>query len=146
MKCNVYGSDKYGSYTLTFENGIISSIVKGVIGDSLTSKFIADLKIMAEHVPGSIWGYYSDQSECQGFTPHSESNLVESSKHSIASGCVEDAYLSGSAMAIDQIAKTRMKAGVPTDLQERLFDSEQDAKAFLQKALEKAYRATGESK
>lgn len=123
----------------------MSDVVKGLIGDSLTTKFIEDMKSIVERIPVKIWAYYADQSDCQGFTPHSENNLIESNKHSIQSGCVVDAYLSGSALALDQVAKTRVKAGVPVDIQDRIFDTESEAKAFLQKALQKAYQKTGDS-
>lgn len=139
MRLNAEAKDKYGSYRLSFEDGIVSAHVKGLIGDTLAIKFSTDLQGFINKMPDSPWGYYSDQVECVGYTPNAETTLVASHVNAGKAGCVVDAYLSGTALSVDQISKIRKRAGIHGDFSHRMFENESLAKAYIQNELQNLY-------
>lgn len=146
MKLEAEAKDKFGNYFLRYENGIVSAHVKGLISDSLAIKFSQDMKRFIKQIPDAIWGYYSDQIECIGYTPNAEKSLVESHIYAAKAGCVVDAYRSGTALSVDQISKIRRRAEIHGNFSHRMFENETLAKAYIQEKLQDLYQSTADHK
>lgn len=141
MRNKIEGKDKYGSFALHFDNSVLSATIKGLFGDALTLKFVTETRRMVDSIAVPYWGYYSNQIECMGGTPKAELLLADSYRHSKQSGCVIDAYLAGSPLAIDQVSRLRELAGIHSDVSHHLFDSENAAKAFIDNFLASFYKS-----
>ena len=139
MKLEANCKDKYGSYTLIYKKSVVCAVIKGMISDYLSMSFTRDMLKIAEAIPETYWGYYADHLECLGYTPQSESNLLDSHNNSRRLGCVVDAYRSGSALAIEQISQIRKRAGIQNDFRDRLFENEDLAIEFINRTINKQY-------
>lgn len=135
------GQDKYGQYTLQYQDGILTSKIIGAIGHGLTAKFNHDIMEMFSLVKGTPFGYLGDLSECQAFTAEAEKLLYVSHKDAIKSGCVIDAYCVGTALSIEQLRRVRETAGIGTHLEKHLFSTQQDAREFIRAVLNKVNKA-----
>ena len=123
--------DKYGSYSLSFEEQIVSGRIRGALGDTLSKRFLKDMQSIVHNNFVAPWSYLADMSTCEGLTGTAEKKLQETYSYCINSGCVVDAYCVQSPIAIDQIRRIRTVLGVRGDIDNHIFTRLQDAKAFI---------------
>ena len=128
--------DKHANYKVEFVDNVIIATIKGSIGESLTKRFCRDVEHMVELFPaGTYWAYLGDMSECDGYTGQAEPHLLHNSNFAKNHGCLVDAYVIPSPVAREQLRKVRIKAELPGELNERLFDNVEQAKHFLTTSL-----------
>lgn len=133
--------DKYGRYTLAYHDRILTSEVIGAIGRGLTIKFNSDMMTMFSLIEDKPFGYLGDLSQCQAYTADAEKLLYISHHDAIKSGCVVDAYCVGTALSIEQLRRVRQNAGIETPLEDHIFPSLQDARAYINLVLSKVDKA-----
>lgn len=123
--------DRFGSYSMNYENQILYARVMGSIGKGLSDRFCADLLRIVYYIEDIHWGYLGDLTDCVAATPEAREVLVEAIKLCITSGCEVDAYVINVAMAEDQLSNARKMLGVDNALDKQVFNDCEQAKKFI---------------
>ena len=131
MTSKLQAKDKYGSYHLSYQDGILSCVVVGAIGFNLAKKYVEDLKQMVASIDEPYWGYCADFSQFQAYTSEAASLMPDAHKIGMEHGCVADSYKLGSALSVSQLKIIRTNCGIETLLQENSFVTEKDCHAYL---------------
>lgn len=135
MKLTYSGADKYGSYDLRYDKGILYAVVKGAIGLSLAKKFHLDLQDVFAKTKQQPWAYVGDLSACHAYTEEVEALLPTVHLQAIEAGCVVDAYIFGTAVLKAQIDKIRTKAGAQLELRHCTFDTVEHCEKYVANVL-----------
>lgn len=109
---------------------------KGTLNGSLMRFFNTHLEEVLGDVKGTPWGYLSNAMETSAATKEVEDLLLESGLLGLKWGCVAAAYVMTSPIAIAQTQRVREKMGIPYSIQDILFDSEDEAKTFLENSVQ----------
>lgn len=123
--------DKYGSYSLSVEEQIVKGCVSGALGDTLSKRFLHDMRSITNEISPLNWAYLADMRKCEGLTGIAERNLQETYRYCISNGCVVDAYCVESPVAIDQMCRIRETLGIKGDINKHVFATLQEATAFI---------------
>ncbi|MCC2617438.1 hypothetical protein LJ739_14390 [Aestuariibacter halophilus] len=142
MIFSVEKRDKHGYYTLQFDDQVLRLRVGGSIGTGLAAKFDIDVATALKSIPPGPWIYFGDMRGCDGYTRDAESQIIETQKMALASGCVADAYCIDSPVARSQVDNIRRSAGIPGDILSCCFDTPGAAMDYLQQALDAALSKT----
>lgn len=119
---------------------IIWCTFSGTLNGSLLKFFNANLEGLIGDLKGSPWGYLSSSLDASVATQEVEDLLLESGLQGLQWGCVAAAYVMTSPIAIAQTQRVRQKMGIPQSIHEVLFDTEDDALAFLNQAIQSVLR------
>lgn len=131
--------DRFGSYSMVFEKGIIFARVSGSLGKGLSEKFCTDLLKIVYSIDDIQWGFLGDLTDCVAATPEARDIFVEGMKLCVTAGCEVDAYVINIALAEHQLSSARKMLGIDKTMDNQVFDSTGDAKKFILKILSKFY-------
>lgn len=107
----------------------------GALDGKVAIAFKRALIELTAPLKGKSWGYLSLSEEGEAATPEAEELLVECIQLCWSLGCVEGAYVLGSNLVIAQIDRVFKKAGLPTGVQGKVFDTEEEAKLRIEQVL-----------
>jgi hypothetical protein len=135
---NLSKSDKYGKYTIEAKGRILSITLNGAMGLSLSKSYVKDLLHASENLTGEPWGYFACALDFDASTSEASSVVSEGYKRCMKNGCVVDTYCLSSPVAKAQLQKMRCALKIAAPLEERLFDSEEQAIVFINETLASA--------
>lgn len=135
MTQNYSHSSRHGSYQLEWIDNMIIATIKGALGMNLAQHYLADLKKLVNEVKHKPWAYIGHCKDYHALTPEAGEYLQQAFLYSIENNCRTDAYCVNSAMGSAQLDQLRQLCGIESPMQEHLFDTLEQAKAFAQNRL-----------
>ena len=127
--------DANGALTLERKGNLILATFSGAINTSIMKHFIDEIDDSIAPIQGQAWAYVSDSRKVHAATPDSEESLKKAVLKYYQLGCVCGAYVSTSAVMINQMDRVLKGVGVPTGIDGKLFESTEAAKAFCTQTL-----------
>ena len=128
--------------TMQLQGRILLVTYKGTLNASLMHFFSDNLEEALSDIKGSPWGYLSHSNEASVATKDVEALLMESGLNGLQWGCVGAAYLIKSPVLMAQTSKVRKAMGIEQPLEDVLFDTLEEARAYLQQIFESALQKT----
>jgi hypothetical protein len=131
MKKTYTGKDKYGSYTLSFEDNILYAQIKGAVGQELAKRYNRDFCHLCDQHKSLSWAFFAKLSACEGYTQDASEVLSAPHRYAKEKGCVAEAYHVSSPLLIDQLAKIRQLVGLSSPLKAHIFSTERECVTYL---------------
>lgn len=128
-------NDKYASYELSLEGRIICAVVSGAIGDSFSSHYNKDFRLLMNQLGPGAWGHFGDFRHCEALT--NEAQQASKSLHEEAKnrGCIVSAFQMDSALLKSQVNSIRVEKNLPVLASQRFFATKSAAIVFIENFL-----------
>lgn len=131
MNSKIAYQDRYGSFELCKTDLVAEVKVIGSCGTRLIENLTEGLMNLSKEFSPYSWGYLSLSPNVDAASQSAEIAMIEMTKKMIANGCVVDAYILTTPLAIAQTARIRTESGVTSDIQNVLFSNADDARTFI---------------
>lgn len=128
-------NDKYGSYTIEIQGRILNITLKGAMGLSLSKSYVNDVIAASENLIGRPWGYFACALDFDASTYDADSVITNAYKQCMSNGCIVDTYCINSPVAKNQLQTIRRKLRIESSIEERLFENQAQAFAFINEVL-----------
>ena len=126
----------FGSYSLSAEGNLLFARFEGVVNENLAQRYQEDIYQLVETFQGRPWAYVFVAEKFDATTRSSFETLVEVYRYCRQRQCMIAVYNMTSALGKAQIRSMLEAAGLCSELDQVLFDSERDAAEFAQHFLE----------
>ncbi len=120
-----------GSVSINTESNIIIIDYRGLITADLIRYVINSIEMCVAHLNQEKWGALVISDDVYDFTEEVAQNIGLLVDVCVENGCVESAYVIKKAETLKQIGHFRQNSGLRNDLQEKVFRSAEEGKAFL---------------
>ncbi|MEP7703383.1 hypothetical protein [Paraglaciecola sp. 25GB23A] len=135
MSTSLNYKDKYGSYQLSIEHGIICAIIEGAVGESFSRRYNQDFCALIAQLDQEKWGHYADFTLCEAMTEEAQHKSIELHNYAILKGCVASAYQISSALLTSQVNSVRQASHLPLPINQRIFATKSECMTFINNEL-----------
>ncbi|MDP5030536.1 MAG: hypothetical protein NWQ54_01075 [Paraglaciecola sp.] len=140
MYTHLHYRDKYGSYELSIENGIICAVIQGAIGESFSRRYNHDFCSLIDNLGKDKWGHYGDFRLCEALTPEAKHLSVELHKYALQKGCVVSAFQINSSLLVSQVDNVRKTSAINTSVTQKSFTTKAECFDYIERQLTLATR------
>lgn len=127
-----------GGYEFSRQGNIIICTFNGIVSEGVVQRYLADLTTLAKQMYPTPWAYVANAADGIAAVPKAEAFLKEAYQVSIEHNCVSDAYFQITAMCLAQLGRLRQACNLTDDVNQRAFDSLDQAIDFVSQQLDMA--------